>query len=147
MLEHEKEDISLLHNIFKALKPGGFLFVTIPQHTWLWSDVDEYSCHVRRYDASDIHQKLKWAGFKTVRSTSFVSTLLPAMYLQRLFQRGRKINGGVSVNSGLRINPLLNRVFEWFLYLELVLIRLGVSLPAGGSRLVISKKPKYQECK
>lgn len=140
VLEHIEEDEVVLQQICKALKPGGILFITVPQHRWLWSAVDDYACHVRRYGANELHQKVSKAGFEIIRSSSFVSTLLPAMYLSRVFQ-GNSADMNMDDVAGLRVNPVLNLIFEWFLVLELVLIRVGISLPVGGSRLLVSRKP------
>lgn len=138
VLEHIEEDEVVLQQVMKALKPGGFLFVTVPQHRWLWSAVDENACHIRRYTSNELHKKVQSAGFDLIRSTSFVSTLLPAMYLSRLFQRNTMKS---DMDAGLRVNPILNTLFEFLLTLELVLIRTGVSIPVGGSRLLIARKP------
>jgi len=144
VLEHISEDDLVLQQVFNALKPGGYLFITVPQHRWLWSDVDEYACHVRRYDAAELHEKVFRAGFRIVRSTSFVTMLLPAMYLSRHFNRGKTdthtddVAGHV---AGLRVNPVLNILMELLMAVESLLIRAGVSLPAGGSRLLIGYKP------
>jgi SAM-dependent methyltransferase len=140
VLEHIEEDEAVLRQIYKALKPGGYLYISVPQHHWLWSAVDECACHFRRYAANALHDKVRRAGFDIVRSTSFVSTLLPAMYLSRWMQRS-KLDLGIDDVAGLRINPVLNTIFEWFLRFELALIQTGVSLPAGGSRLLIAMKP------
>lgn len=140
VLEHIEEDEAVLQQIYKALKPGGFVFITVPQHRWLWSAVDEYACHVRRYGANELHEKVCTAGFVIIRSTSFVSTLLPAMYLSRLLQRN-KTDVSMAAMAELRINPILNKIFEWLLNFELVLIRVGISLPVGGSRLLVACKP------
>jgi trans-aconitate methyltransferase len=139
VLEHIEEDEVVLQQIFKALKPGGTVFITVPQHRWLWSAVDEYACHVRRYDANELRDKICQAGFEIIRNTSFVSTLLPAMYLSRLMQRN-KMDVKMDAMAELRINPVLNKILEWLLNFELVLIRSGVNFPVGGSRLLIARK-------
>jgi hypothetical protein len=69
-----------------------------------------------------------------------VSILLPAMYLSRLLQQ-KKMDVSVDAMAELRINPLLNKIFEWILYFELTLISIGVTLPVGGSRLLVARKP------
>lgn len=140
VLEHITEDEVVLQQMFKALKPGGFAFVTVPQHRWLWSAVDEYACHVRRYGAVELDAKVCAAGFEVVRSTSFVSLLLPAMYISRWFKQG-KMDASVDAAAELRVNPILNKIFEFVLRFELALIRVGFSLPAGGSRLLVARKP------
>lgn len=138
VLEHIKEDESVLIQIHEALKLHGVMLLTVPQHKWLWSSVDEYSCHNRRYTAHELHNKVARAGFTIVRSTSFVTSLLPSMLISRLFQRGKSESFVPQAES--RIHPILNRIFEWFLCLELWLIQIGVSFPVGGSRLVVAAK-------
>jgi len=140
VLEHIEEDEIVLQQIYKALKPCGVMFITVPQHRWLWSTVDEYACHVRRYGPHELHQKVCRAGFEIIRSTSFVSTLLPAMFLSRLFKSNKK-NMNMDDIAGLYVNPILNKIFEWFLVFELVFIRVGISFPVGGSRLLVARKP------
>lgn len=144
VLEHVEEDEVVLQQIFKALNPSGIVFITVPQHRWMWSAVDEYACHVRRYRANELHEKVCRAGFEIIRSTSFVSTLLPAMYLSRLLQ-WNKTNMSIDDVAGLRINPILNKLFEWLLNFELLLVRLGVSLPVGGSRLLVARKSMMRQ--
>ncbi|HEY8271266.1 MAG TPA: methyltransferase domain-containing protein, partial [Pseudobdellovibrionaceae bacterium] len=85
VLEHIQEDEEVLAQMYAALKPQGILLITVPQHAWLWSVMDEYACHVRRYAASELHRKIEVTGFQIIRSTSFVSTLLPAMVVSRFF--------------------------------------------------------------
>jgi SAM-dependent methyltransferase len=138
VLEHICEDEAVLEQIYRALKPYGVLLLTIPQHRWLWSWLDDYSCHVRRYTALDLHDKLVRAGFSITRSTSFVTVLLPLMFLSRLKQRGK--GKSYDPHKELRVNPLMNRIFKGLLHLELWLIRMGVSFPVGGSRLIIATK-------
>jgi SAM-dependent methyltransferase len=140
VLEHIEEDEVVLQQICKALKPGGIVLITVPQHRWMWSAVDEYACHVRRYSANELHQKVRRTGFEIIRSTSFVSTLLPAMYLSRFLHRN-KTDMTMDDVAGLRINPILNKIFEWFLGFELALIHVGISLPVGGSRFMVARKP------
>jgi trans-aconitate methyltransferase len=140
VLEHIEEDEVVLRQICKALKPGGIVLITVPQHRWMWSAVDEYACHVRRYSANELHQKVGRTGFEIIRSTSFVSTLLPAMYLSRLLHRN-KTDMTMDDVAGLRVNPILNKIFEWLLDFELALIHVGISLPVGGSRLLVARKP------
>lgn len=143
VLEHIEEDELVLKQIFKALQLGGFLFITVPQHKWLWSSVDDYACHVRRYNIKILQEKVRQAGFEVVSSTSFVTLLLPAMYFSRLLKKN-KHNVNYDSMAELRINPILNKIFEWILDFEILLIRMGLSLPVGGSRLLVARKQKSE---
>lgn len=137
VLEHIEDDLSVLSQIHTALKTQGYLILTVPQHRWLWSATDEYACHVRRYSADELHQKIVAAGFEIIRSTSFVSTLLPVMMASRLFQRNTSNSEHL---AELKIPSLLNTIFATILGGELRAIKSGINFSLGGSRLVIAQK-------
>lgn len=136
VLEHIDDDRKVLHNIFNATKDGGFLVVTVPQHPRLWSAVDEYACHVRRYTRPELVKKIAEAGFEIVYASSFVSLLLPAMWVSRFTAR----NKSDDPLAELRIPRWLNQLFEGIMNVERKLMCWGLRLPAGGSLLVVGRK-------
>ena len=138
VLEHIEEDELVLKQIQQALRPEGVLILTVPQHRWLWSPVDEMACHVRRYSATELKEKLASAGFEIIRSTSFVSILLPAMMASRLVQIAPTEPD--DLRAELVISAPLNFLFEKVLGIEAALIRCGLNFPLGGSRLVVARK-------
>jgi SAM-dependent methyltransferase len=138
VLEHITEDEQVLSEMYRAVRPGGGIIVTVPQHDFLWSQADEFTCHKRRYSGKDLKQKVQQAGFSVVRETSFVSLLLPLMMFSRLGQRNPdKVYDPM---AELKIGGLTNRILGGVLALERALIRMGLSLPAGGSLLLIARK-------
>jgi SAM-dependent methyltransferase len=138
VLEHIEEDESALLEMHTALRPGGGLVVTVPQHPALWSAVDEYSQHVRRYRRSELLTKLRACGFEIVHWTSFVSLLLPVLTLSRRRFRGKKAFDPL---SEYRAPPFVDSVLGWVLTAERTLIRCGLSLPVGGSLLAVARRP------
>lgn len=138
VIEHITEDEDVLRNLHRAVRPGGICLLTVPQHMWLWSPVDEEACHKRRYSARELEGKARAAGFRVLRSTSFVSLLLPLMLASRLAARRHGKSGGT---ESLRLHPALNATLEAILRLEHLAIRGGLSLPAGGSRIAVLQKP------
>ncbi len=54
VIEHIEEDTAALTQMYQALKPGGGLLITVPQHRFLWSAVDEMSYHKRRYHRNEL---------------------------------------------------------------------------------------------
>jgi len=112
--------------------------MTVPQHGWLWSPVDEYACHVRRYSASELKNMLESVGFDVVRSTSFVSLLLPAMLLSRVKQRHEQ--SSIDPADELKLSGGLNSFLYKVMQAEVSLIKSGINLPIGGSRLVVAKR-------
>lgn len=138
VLEHIEEDEAVLRQMFRATKPGGGVILTVPQHPFLWTVVDEYSCHKRRYTRKELVGKLVRAGFKLTRVTSFVSLLLPLMILSRF--RSQRSPKDFDPLAELDINPHLNAALEKVLALEWALLKRGCSFPTGGSLLVVAKR-------
>jgi SAM-dependent methyltransferase len=138
VLEHIEEDDIVLAQLHSAIKPGGVLLLTVPQHPWLWSASDEYACHVRRYKRAEIEQKIKTAGFELLRSSSFVTSLLPAMMLSRVLHK--KKASDFDPAGELKIKAFLNNLFYALMKLELTGIRFGMNYPVGGSRLIVAER-------
>jgi SAM-dependent methyltransferase len=138
VLEHIAEDEVVLAQMYRAAKPGGGLLLTVPQHQGLWSSADVYACHVRRYSSAELHLKIRRAGFEIVRSTSFVTFLLPAMWISR---RRNSANKTFDPAAEFCLPSMVNRAFELVVRFEHVLMQIGLSLPIGGSRLVVGRKP------
>jgi len=138
VLEHIREDTQAMAEVHRTLRPGGVFLINVPQHMWLWSAADEQARHVRRYSRGELCGKLETAGFEIVRVTSFVALLLPAMLAVRALRRWRR-DGDIS--GELTPPGPLNGALAAVLRLELLLIKAGLSLPAGGSLFVVARKP------
>jgi SAM-dependent methyltransferase len=139
VIEHIEQDRLVLRQIWCALKPGGAVLITVPQHPFLWSALDEHSFHKRRYTAKELTGKLQEAGFEVLHATSFVSLLLPFVLLSRL--RLRRYTKEIASGAALEIHPVLNRLFSSVLGFERLLIERGCVLPAGGSLLAVARRP------
>lgn len=138
VLEHIAEDEQVLGQMHRCLRPGGGLLITVPQHPWLWSARDEYLGHERRYSRKEMVGKVEAAGFEVVRATSFVSTLLPFMLASRVGQRILRRDNDPTEELGLPAS--VQRVLSLGMKADLALIKRGVSLPAGGSLLVVARR-------
>ena len=139
VLEHIHEDEKVLSRMYRAVRAGGGVILTVPQHPFLWSRQDEHACHVRRYTSAELRSKLERAGFTVTQISSFVSLLLPLLAVARL--RNRNVAGEFDPLEELRMGRAANAVLDKVMDLERVLIQLGVSFPAGGSLLVVGTKP------
>ena len=145
LLEHIEEDTLVMENIYKSLKTGGYFFISVPQHKWLWSKVDEVGCHKRRYTLDELTSKLRKARFSVVHVNSFLFTLLPLMLLSRLLTRitGKllpKIKSVEQEHDELIVNPLVNNVLDIFMSLDELLTKCNIKMPVGGSLIVVAKK-------
>jgi SAM-dependent methyltransferase len=54
VIEHIEQDVVVLQNLARAVRAGRSVVITVPQHMWLWSTVDERTCHVRRYGRKEL---------------------------------------------------------------------------------------------
>jgi SAM-dependent methyltransferase len=138
VIEHIDDDLGVLQGLHRAVRPGGFVVLTVPQHPWLWSSADTDACHVRRYRRAELVERVTAAGLTPVRVTSFVTSLLPLMALSRWQERiwHRERDSIADLVPPARVNSL----FEQILDLERRLIGRGVSLPVGGSLVVVARR-------
>jgi len=138
VLEHVKQDEEVLAQMHQATRKSGGILITVPHHPLLWSGSDDFARHVRRYKARELSHKVMNAGFEVLRITSFVSLLLPLLVLSRFKQRwGRQ---AFDPCSEFHISAPINTALEKTLDAEQILIRAGLSLPVGGSLLLIGRR-------
>ena len=137
VLEHVDDDASVLAQMTRAARPGGGVLVLVPQHPWLWSRYDVAVEHRRRYTRRDLVAKARRAGLEVEAVTSFVTTLLPAIAAARVADRFKPETDPL---ANLHPGPL-NAIFERLLDGERMLVERGVSLPFGGSLLLVGRKP------
>jgi SAM-dependent methyltransferase len=142
VLEHIEEDHLVLKEVFKAVKKGGGIMLTVPQHRWLWSPFDEASFHKRRYTRRELIGKVESAGFRIARITSFFTLTFPLQVISR-FRRRRKSTGGeevFDVFQEFRIPSWLNILLEKVCSAERSILIRDLSLPFGGSLLCVGIK-------
>ena len=76
VLEHLRDDDRALREVWRVLRPGGALILTVPAYQHLWSAHDEALHHFRRYEKAGLHAVLKAADFEIWR-LSFAMSLMP----------------------------------------------------------------------
>jgi SAM-dependent methyltransferase len=138
VLEHLERDDEALAGMYRIVRPGGGAIITVPQHRSLWSAVDDFSRHKRRYSRNEAIEKTRRAGFEIVHATSFVSLLLPVLLLARRRRRDPRTFDPV---AELRLPAPVNAAFGAVSAAERLLVTRRVSLPAGGSLLVVARRP------
>ncbi len=139
VIEHIDEDDTVLAQIRRAVKPNGGLMLTVPQHGFLWSEVDAISGHKRRYEPGELEAKVESAGFEILYTTSFMSLLLPALFLSRK-KNDATTKTSDDVMKQFEIGRLTNAVLSRVMQAERLLLGVpSVTLPMGSSRLIVAR--------
>ncbi len=135
MLEHVAEEDAVLAEARRALRPGGHLLLTVPQHPGLWSYADDVARHLRRYRARGLRARLERAGFRVRRCLPFVALLAPALWAAR-----RRGGTERDLKAQLQLPVWANRALAGVMALEFGLLRSGWRPPCGGSLLAVACK-------
>ena len=140
ILEHIENDNRCLLEIHRVLEKQGKLIVTVPALHSLWSIQDKLLNHHRRYEESELVEKLRSAGFQIEISSYWNFILfLPTFYAKKkINRRGNKDSSLDYLNVPIR--PL-NLLLTGILYFENYLIAHRFRMPIGVSIVCIGTKP------
>ncbi len=64
VVEHVKDDLGALRNIFSALKPGGRAVILVPQDQKAYGTLDEVLGHYRRYSEAQLRERMEDGGIR-----------------------------------------------------------------------------------
>lgn len=149
VIEHNEDDLAILADSYRILKPGGHMIITVPAFMWLWTYNDDINAHVRRYTAGELRQKLSQTGFKVRRVTYnnfFVFPLAAALLLSRRSTGSHTELASHHLDEDEYqvemepASPLVNSVLTQVGKIEAGLMKM-VSLPVGTSLIAVGQKP------
>jgi SAM-dependent methyltransferase len=149
VIEHNQDDLAILADSYRVLKPGGYIIITVPALMWLWSHNDDINAHVRRYTAAELKQKLAQTGFTVGRVTYnnfFVFPLAATLILLRRFTKAKPQLASHHLSEEEYqvemepASPLVNIILTWVGQIEAALIG-WMDLPIGTSLIAVGQKP------
>lgn len=136
VLEHT-DDVAALTEVYRVLKPGGKLLITVPSYMWMWSKWDEVLHHKRRYTTKQIEELLKSRGFEILKISYFLSFLLLPVYIIRKLKGNSQT---AQYESDFKLmSPILNKILLVLARLEQKFIYAS-NIPFGLSVVVVAEK-------
>lgn len=129
VLEHVKEDLSLLIELRRVLKKDGIALISVPALQKLWGKQDDEQHHYRRYSMIELEYLLEKANFKIIFIRYWNSILFPFILISRKFTK-------TSLMKELDQTPdIINSLF-----FNLLKIEEKISLPFGVSLIAKVRK-------
>lgn len=141
VLEHLETPDDILKEIYRVLKPNGYLITTVPAHNWLFSDFDSSIGHFRRYSKKTLEKLLTRSSFIDNKIGYFLSILVvPALILRTVpYKLGRK-RDFKKIHTGSKKHLELVHFLNFILG-ALFLVEKLLPFPFGLSIISVSKKP------
>ncbi len=113
VLEHVRDDRSLLHDIVLTMRPGALLVIAVPADMALWSPHDKAVGHFRRYDAASLSTLWSNLPVRVRLLTPFNAYLYPMIRFARMLCRVKKKSWGESQTDFSMPPKFLNKLLTW----------------------------------
>lgn len=146
VIEHLDDDYVALKELYRVMKPGGLLIVSVPAYKFLWTYWDDILGHRRRYTTGMMEKVMRKAGFR-VRKLSYSNAIIlaPVMLVRLiksiLYKRASERGEDTEPESDFVTVPaLINGALIGYYGLEAKLLRKG-SLPFGLSVICVAQRP------
>jgi len=128
------DPVVALKEAHRCLGPGAIAILNLPAYAWMYSAHDRRTQNARRFNRGEARALLAGAGFRVIRATYWNTILFPLMLVHRLIERD-------DAESDVKEYPRwLDAIFSSALAVERAAIGAGLSLPFGGSLLVVAAR-------
>lgn len=135
ILEHVDDDDLAIRELFRVLRKGGWLLVSVPAFMALFGEHDRLFGHFRRYSKSEIARKIKSSGFH-IKKITYIQPLffLPLLIKRRFFTSKDNLLGDFNVPNE-KINSFLHKLVSF----ERFPLRY-INFPIGATVLMLAHK-------
>lgn len=128
------DPVVALKEAHRCLGPGAITVLNLPAYAWMFSAHDRRTQNARRFNRGEACALLAGTGFRVIRATYWNTILFPLMLVHRLIERD-------DAESDVKEYPRwLDAIFSSALAVERAVIGAGLSLPFGGSLLVVAAR-------
>lgn len=84
VLEHVRDDSAFLAKTHQLLNNDGQLILSVPAKMKFWSNHDEMTGHIRRYEKNNLAELLKKAGFEEIKIISYGYPFINILRIPRI---------------------------------------------------------------
>ncbi|HUS16996.1 MAG TPA: class I SAM-dependent methyltransferase [Chloroflexia bacterium] len=156
VIEHLDDDLATLRELYRVMRPGGILIISVPAYRILWSYWDQILGHRRRYTTVNMRRVVRRAGWR-VRKVSYsnMAILVPGAALRLVkglthrtsrvpmpaSDREEHMTAEGPASDFMNIPGWLNTVMIGYYRGESRVLR-DVNLPFGLSVVCVAQKPR-----
>lgn len=131
------QDKKALSELYRVLRPGGVLILRVQANEYLASSHDVIIESARRYNKSDLREKIVNVGFSPQKISYMHMTLFPLALIKAGIDKTNNHKHGSSISE---VPGTINRLLNQFLRIENELL-LRFNLPIGVGLIAVCKKP------
>jgi SAM-dependent methyltransferase len=115
VVEHVPNDVGLLRIASALARPGGWVLLTVPADPALWTTLDEYAGHERRYTRAMVEDLCEKASLELVSVAPMFRALWPLARARAALRGTRPVE---DLESEFRVGALWNRLLSTVLRAE-----------------------------
>jgi ubiquinone/menaquinone biosynthesis C-methylase UbiE len=150
VLEHIEDEKKAISEIYRVLKPGGYVLLTVPALSFVFSKHDKAQGHFRRYSKKYLREILTSVGFVEDRTTYFNTLLSFPIILIRLLSKlepfSKLADFDAKLNYDIYKVHALNNLLIYIFSLESKILK-KIDLPIGISILASYRKQQKSKLK
>ncbi len=125
-----------LSEAHRCLQPRAVAVFNLPAYAWMFSAHDRRTQNARRFTRREARTMMARHGFRILRASYWNTFLFPLMMLHRVIERD-------DARSDVREYPRWqDAIFSAALTVERAIIAAGISLPFGGSLLIVAVRDR-----
>lgn len=139
VLEHVEDDLKALRELYRVLKKGGLLFLSVPAFPFLWGNQDLAAGHKRRYKKSELTKLLIKSNFSIMKITYLNFFLFPFISFFRVARKTVSRQKPQLDSDYFSKTPWIGSILAFILGTEAFLFT-RFNFPFGVTLLCVAKK-------